>query len=337
MLNNTLVDSEVYKEHRIEYQQTDDCIDFDNGVIIAKFYTDSFIFVNFKERLRCTIPLNEFKFENTKDILKQIYSSKDDKQDDNFPDHLFAPLRKFRELDKVIYGKNKSVYIIRGYLSTSKNSQPSPDQDERGEKAVIYKFDFETFKSKIVYVFQDELFQFTCQRFSFSEIQHIEVSNPYNSDEKYKINEKEGIIIAAGKTQSKFIEESFFLWTNMNSDDNFEQMFIIFKRSFEIAAPTSCVIKHNNIDYFLMHGGYTWSDFNKKLERTYISLSDFTSIYYDVEKISMYKQKHSGSLDQFWNLKNYIMIPTNGDIYVLGGISKLEDIDIVLDYFSVFK
>ena len=166
--------------------------------------------MNFDKKLRCTIPLEEFEFENTKDKLEKLYVSQDSRLKDPFPDHLFVPLKKFRELDKVIYGKNGSVYVIRGYLSVSKNSQPAPDQDQRGEKAVIYKFDFTTFKVKIVYIFEDDLYQFTCQRFNISKDQQIDVANPY-TDKKYKINENEGILIAAGKTQNQFIEESYFL------------------------------------------------------------------------------------------------------------------------------
>ena len=92
-------------------------------------------------------------------------SDADSERVSNFPDFLFVPIKKFKDLDKVIYGNNGNVYIIRGYLSVAKNAQPQPDNDQKGEKALIYKFDFKKMESKIVYVFEEDIWQFTWQRF----------------------------------------------------------------------------------------------------------------------------------------------------------------------------
>ena len=266
-------------------------------------------------------------------------SDADSERVENFPDYLFVPIKKFKDLDKVIYGNNGNVYVIRGYLSVAKNAQPQPEKDQKGEKALIYKFDFKKMESKIVYVFEEDIWQFTWQRFRISKNQQIAVTIPY-AKKMLKIVDLEGILIAGGKTQSKFIQDSFFLWTKTKSDEQLEIMYIIYQRSLMIASPLSCIINHSNTDYLVIQGGYTLKDFNKKLERTYYSMNDFTTLYFDIDRDGIYKQKHGEDTDDgsnFWNLKNYIIVPTNTDIYVLGGVSKIEDSDMELDHFSAFK
>ena len=274
--------------------------------------------------------------------MESIYWDKSDADSEkvcNFPDFLFSPIKKFKDLDKVIYGNNGNVYIIRGYLSVAKNAQPQPDNDQKGEKALIYKFDFKKMESKIVYVFEEDIWQFTWQRFRISKNQQIAITIPY-SKKMMKIMDLEGILITGGKTQNKFIQDSFFLWTETKSDEQLEIMYIIYQRSLMIASPLSCIINHSNTDYLVIQGGYTLKDFNKKLERTYYSMNDFTTLYFDIERDGIYKQKHGEDTDDgsnFWNLKNYIIVPIGTDIYVLGGVSKIEDSDMELDHFSAFK
>ena len=69
-------------------------------------------------------------------------------------------------------------------------------------------------------------------------------------------------------------------------------------------------------------------------------MNDFTTLYFDIDRDEIYKQKHGEDTDNgsnFWNLKNYIIVPIGTDIYVLGGVSKIEDSDMELDHFSAFK
>ena len=153
-------------------------------------------------------------------------SDADSERVSNFPDFLFVPIKKFKDLDKVIYGNNGNVFIIRGYLSVAKNAQPQPDNDQKGEKALIYKFDFKKMESKIVYVFEEDIWQFTWQRFKISKNQQIAITIPY-SLKMVKIMDLEGILITGGKTQNKFIQDSFFLWTETKSDQQLETMYRI--------------------------------------------------------------------------------------------------------------
>lgn len=91
----------------------------------------------------------------------------------------------------------------------------------------------------------------------------------------------------------------------------------------------------------MFHGGYVVkSDPNEKLDRSYYPLDVFTTFYFDIDRDEMYFQKPGVDLkdsDNYWNLKNYIMVPTKNSLYLLGGQSRVEDIDLTFEKFIAMK
>lgn len=115
-----------------------------------------------------------------------------------------------------------------------------------------------------------------------------------------------------------------------------------------VANPCSTIVSTKHADYVVINGGYQTSSSSKskevgkqpvcKLDRVYMSIHNFTTLYFDCERDQLYNQEFiNEESGKSWNVKNSLVTSNGEYIYILGGCPMLEDADLHYEKFLCLK
>jgi len=338
---------------RLEYKK----FNFENASIMISEYENYFLYADFENKQRCNIPLDVFKFVDTTEELKECYfklkNGKIDHEEFNkwAPECLFKPLTSFVATDKVIHIQPHFVYVIRSYLSPV--AKAVQKENEKVERGCVYKFDFKTFKTSLVFVFNTDLYQFSCERFHIRLTQNLELELVYTK-RPVLVNNKNGILIFGGKgnnlvtkNSNSLMADCYYLLVDETGSEKLDLMYRMTKPlRYPVANPSSTLVSTKYSDYVVLNGGYetpqTGKDIGKptgnKLDRKYQSIHNFSTIYFDCDRSQIYNQEFiNDPSGKSWNVKNSLVISHEDHIYILGGCPMLENIDLNYEKFLCLK
>lgn len=122
---------------------------------MIRHFDSEFIIVDFENRVRYSVPLEEFQFDpHNREYLKKQYNqveyekrakelmkierSNRDKFIAPFSSTYFRRINEFSERDRIIQVGENTIYLIRGFMSPQ--SKPIIPQEQSEQRARVFKF-----------------------------------------------------------------------------------------------------------------------------------------------------------------------------------------------------